>query len=106
MRLLEILLALEASESERLNARSITFLQAPEAKNREGGIVWDQQDEVEGMFDSFGNPFVVFMNIEFEDTLVLIWGGEEVRLRGKQVAVASAGADGVEGTEDDVKTWN
>lgn len=46
------------------------------------------------------------MNIEFEDTLVLIWGGEEVRLRGKQVAVASAGADGVEGTEDDVKTWN
>ncbi|MEM9236967.1 MAG: hypothetical protein AAGB14_09320 [Verrucomicrobiota bacterium] len=105
IKLLEILLALETQDAQTQNSRSIVFFQAPEAKGGRGGIEYVGNDSVGGLYDSFGNPFTVVMNTGFVDTLEFEWGGKPVRLRGKQVAVMSVGKDGVEGTKDDVKTW-
>ena len=102
--LLRILLALEKRGGQ--NDRSVIFLQGKEAKDQRGGIDYGDGDTVEGVYDAFGNPYTVILNADYEDELVFQWGGREVRLRGKQVAVWSVGKDGIEGTEDDARSWN
>jgi hypothetical protein len=105
-KLLEILLVMEGPQPEPQNGRSVIFLQGKEAKGRKDGIAYGPDDSVEGVFDVFGNPYTVVLNSEYEDELVFQYGGQSVKLRGKQVAVWSVGEDGKEGTKDDLKSWN
>ncbi|MEP4078616.1 type II secretion system protein [Haloferula sp.] len=103
-KLLQVLLALDGAED---NTRSIIFLQAPEAKGKRGGIGYEGSgDNVEGMWDPFGNPFTVILNTEYEDRLTFSYGSQTVNLRGKQVAVYSPGGDGELNTTDDIKSWD
>ncbi|MEM1084401.1 MAG: prepilin-type N-terminal cleavage/methylation domain-containing protein [Verrucomicrobiota bacterium] len=106
VQLLQVLLALEPQGNNTQNSRSITFLQAPEAKGKKGGIVYSGADNADGLYDPFGNPFTVVLNSNFEDTLEFQFDGRPVRLRGKQVAVYSPGGDREEGTPDDITSWN
>ena len=85
---------------------NIIFLQGREAKGKKGGIAYGKNDEILGVYDPFGNPYRVILNSANKDTLDFEYGGQQVRLRGKQVAVWSVGGDGIEGTKDDARSWN
>jgi prepilin-type N-terminal cleavage/methylation domain-containing protein len=106
VKLLEILLGMEGSGSDVENTRGVVFLQGKEAKGRKGGIDYGSGDTVEGLYDPFGNGYTVVLNNDYEDTLQFSFGGQQVRLRGKQVAVYSFGGDGKPNTPDDIKSWN
>ena len=103
--LLQILLGLGGDSGEIDNTRQLIFLEGKEATGRRGGIVFTGGDNVEGLFDPFGNPYTVILNTDFEDTLSFSFGSEQVRLRGKQAAVYSRGADEEFNTADDIKSW-
>ena len=104
--LLEILSGVERQGEKVQNERSIIFLQGREAKGKKGGIAYGKNDEILGVYDPFGNPYRVILNSANKDTLDFEYGGQQVRLRGKQVAVWSVGGDGIEGTKDDARSWN
>jgi len=104
--LLRILLAQESESGDLENKRSVVFLNAKQAKAERGGVEYGSGGgSVEGMYDAFGNPFRVFMNVDYEDELVFSYGGKSYRLRGEQAAVASPGADMEAGNSDDVLTF-
>ncbi|MGB6221320.1 hypothetical protein [Haloferula sp.] len=105
-KLLEILLNMEGSLPEAQNVRSVIFLQGKEAKGGKDGIAYTADDSPEGLFDSYGRPYTVILNSDKKDTLKFRYGDQTIRLRGKQAAVWSVGKDGIEGTNDDVKSWN
>jgi len=104
-RLLEILLGQENPGGDMENSRSIVFLNSKEAKGRKGGVYYGGGNTVQAMYDSFGNPFQIFLNTEYDDELSFSVGGRQYRLRGKQVAVYSPGGDMEEGNSDDIKTF-
>lgn len=113
--LLEILFAIEDGEDESLqNPRRIRYLTAKEGNNSKDGIIFNQTgDQVEGMFDSWGRPFYIWMDYDYDERLDFspsVDGAPTLRqatLNGKRVAVFSLGVgepgDAKEGTL--VKTW-
>ena len=105
-KLLEILLGLEGTGSSVENTRSVIFLQGKEAKGNKGGISYGSGDTVEGVYDPFGNGYTVILNTDYADSLDFQFGKEQVKLRGKQVAVYSYGGDKQPNTPDDIKSWN
>jgi hypothetical protein len=105
-KLLEILLGLEGSGKDVQNTRSVIFLQGKEAKGKKGGIDYGSGDTVEGLYDPFGNGYTVILNTDYADSLDFQYGSQQVRLRGKQVAVYSFGGDKEPNTPDDIKSWN
>jgi hypothetical protein len=106
VKLLKVLLAMESTGSEVQNERGIAFFQGKEAKGRKGGIDYGDDDSIVALYDPFGRPYRVVVNSDCKDTSVFEDAGQQVRLRGKQVAVWSAGRDGIEGTKDDARSWN
>ncbi|MFZ9941581.1 MAG: type II secretion system protein [Luteolibacter sp.] len=112
--LLKVLLGMEdASAANRLNPRSIKFLSAKEGKGRKDGLIYNSTGtDVDGMFDPWGGPFNVIMDLDYDEKLVGVQpkgsGSQSVTLNGRRVAVWSDGADGVSASgksADDVKTW-
>jgi prepilin-type N-terminal cleavage/methylation domain-containing protein len=105
--LLKILLAEEGDGSDIENTRQVVFLEAKEAKAKRGGIDFGSggNGEAQGMYDPFGNPFTVVMNLDYEDSLKFSVGGKQYTLRGKNVAVFTPGADQKLGTSDDITTF-
>lgn len=106
--LLRILLAEEAGQRDLDNSRKVRYLEVKEGKSNRGGLIRSKsgQQSPEALYDPFGNPFTVVLNLDYEDELRFSMGGKQFRLRGKNVAVYSPGADGEEGTSDDVTTFN
>ena len=110
--LLQVLLGQEGTGSDVENTRSVIFFTGKEAKSRKkGGIVYGSGNTVEGLYDPYGNPYQVLLNIDYEDILTGSFSGPDggsvnVDLRGRQVAVFSAGGDRLAGTLDDIKTWD
>lgn len=98
--LLEALLGAKAQ-----NPRGIVFLSLPEAKNGKGGIVFDKSYVAQGLFDIWGRPLRVVLNVDDEDPFRFFHGGKETSLPATTCAVWSVGKDGVDGTKDDVKKW-
>lgn len=91
------------------NPRSINFLSIKEGKNGIGGIVYNSSNEPTGIFQPFKNPdtgdpvpYTIFMS--YDDPLKVSWGNGK-DLRGEVVAVAAPGADGEEGTIDDITSF-
>lgn len=108
IRLLEILLAEEGTGSDVENSRQVVFLEAKEAKGKRGGLDFGSSGgsgSVQGMYDPFGNPYTVVMNVDYENSLQFNFGGRTYNLRGRNVAVYSPGADKQEGTQDDIRTF-
>ena len=104
--LLKVLLALEGSGNNIENTRSVIFLQGKEAKGNKGGIDYGSGDTVEGVYDPFGNGYTVILNTDYADSLDFQFGSQQIKLRGKQVAVYSPGGDKKLNTPDDIKSWN
>ncbi|MBK1826499.1 prepilin-type N-terminal cleavage/methylation domain-containing protein [Haloferula rosea] len=107
VQLLTILLGDEGTGSDSENPRQVVFLEAKEAKAKKGGIDYGSGSggSAQGMYDPFGNPFNVVLNTNYDDTLSFSYGGKQYNLRGRNVAVYSAGADQEEGTVDDITTF-
>ena len=105
-KLLEILLGLEGETGRVQNTRGNKYLPAKETKTRSKGLLYSSSGRsVEGLFDAWGSPFTVELDINLEDRLRFSMGSRQVTLNGRKVAVYSPGADKKLGTEDDVKTW-
>ena len=107
VRLLTILLGSEGhSGPPQQNPRATKYLSVKETKTKVKGLLYDASGKsVVGLYDSWGNPYVVELDVDNDQCLRLRIGAGTVELKGKRVAVYSAGADKKLGTSDDVKGW-
>jgi general secretion pathway protein G len=105
-KLLEILLGLEGDTGKVQNPRNNKFLNVKETKTNSKGIRYSSSGRsVEGLWDDWGNPFVIELDTQYEERMRFNHGGKQVTLNGRRVAIYSAGPDKKEGTEDDIKSW-
>jgi len=96
-----------------LNPRGLKFLSAKEGKSNKNGLIYNSSStDVTGMFDPWGGPFNVMMDLDYDEKLVGVQpkgaGNSPANLNGRRVAVWSDGADGISASgkaADDVKTW-
>ncbi|MCX6879242.1 MAG: type II secretion system protein [Verrucomicrobia bacterium] len=106
VKLLNILLGLEPDSDRMQNKRSIKLLSAKETKTKTKGLLYHSSGRtVEGFYDSWGNPFTVWLDIQYDDRLRVSLGDKITILNGRKVAVCSPGADKKFGTADDIKSW-
>lgn len=102
---------LMAEGNTDLNSRKIVFLNVNMAKGGRGGLI-DNGGSLQ-LVDSWGNPFYVIMDTNFdnkianpdlqsEDRGVSQNAPQSLRTR---VAVFSYGPDGKQGTKDDIVSW-
>jgi prepilin-type N-terminal cleavage/methylation domain-containing protein len=114
--LLKVLLGLETVPvDQRLNPRGIKFLSVKEGKANKNGIIYDATGAtVDGMYDPWGGPFNVILDLDYDEKVAPApSAGGGATLNGRRVAVWSNGADntGLSGntgrgkSTDDVKTW-
>ena len=103
LKILEVLTGLE----DQINTRKVKYLTVKDGKANKDGIIYSKSGkEVLGLYDPWGNTFVMVLDTNYEDRLkVKVGSSGEVILNGKRAAVYSAGADKKLGTSDDVKTW-
>jgi hypothetical protein len=88
------------------NPRGIKYLNVREAHAKAKGLLYDPSGKsVVGLYDSWGNPFIVELDVDNQGCVRPQLGSGTVELKGKRVAVYSAGCDRKLGTADDVKTW-
>lgn len=90
------------------NPRGVPFLVVETGKHRKkGGLIFESgmSSPVVGLFDTWGNPFRVILDDDYDEVLRFTYGGKPEVVHGQRVLVASRGADGIEGTKDDVKSW-
>lgn len=107
--LLEALLGLD----EKLNPRGVKFLSVKEGKGKRDGIVYSANgNSVEGLFDPWGGPYNVIMDLDYDEQVrPEPSAGGARNLNGRRVAVWTDGADNAPGSgnrnkpADDVKTW-
>ncbi len=105
--LLTVLLGKEETGDKMQNPRHIPFLNVTVSKNKKkGGLVYSSGPNpvIEGLYDAWGNPFRVIVDSDLDGTLRFDCGGKPVTLK-KAAAVISPGPDGIEGIEEDVKSW-
>ncbi len=100
-----------------MNPRGLNFLSLKEGRvdaltGGKDGIVYNDAGDVIGVFDFWGNPFNVVIDVNFEERLEFtpdpaeIDGAQEIRLNGRRVAVYSPGAEEGEGTVRSMaKSW-
>lgn len=93
------------------NTRGIKFLSVTEGKNGINGIIYDDDGDVTGMYDPWGGPYHLMLDLDYDEKIAPVTAAEATPklLNGRRVAVWSNGADGTDGiggkAEDDVKTW-
>ena len=100
-------------EDKTLNPRGIKFLSANEGKANKNGLIYNSSGtEVTAMFDPWGGPYNVILDLNYDEKLEAVQpkgaGNKPSTLNGRRVAVWSDGADGVSASgkaADDVKTW-
>lgn len=106
---LRILLGREELGESIQNEKQISFTKFKVNKtNNEGGLVYTNGGLgplPQGLYDAWGNPFIVFLRPNKSSGLAFSYGGKTFVLKDRLAAVASLGADGKEGTSDDVLTW-
>lgn len=97
---------------ESLNPRGVRFLSAKEGRRQgEGGrdgLVYGDGNNVRGLYDPWGNPYTVILDVNYEERLTFTTpDNRSVTLNGRRVAVYSPGVpDGEQVTTSDlVKTW-
>ena len=108
VRLLSILLGDEKPDGtgKAQNPRASKYLNVRETHTKANGLLYDRSGKsVVGLYDSWGNPFVVELEVDNTESLRPQLGSRVVNLKGRRVVVYSAGPDKTLGTPDDVKTW-
>ncbi len=105
-KLLAILLGIEGNPETAQNPRGIKFLTVREAVSGSLGLRYAPSGESpEGLFDAWGNPLTVVLNVSNEDALRFTVGSKSFVLENCRVAVFSPGPDKKPGTRDDIATW-
>lgn len=105
--LLTVLLGMETESPEMKNPRAIKFLPVKEGEGRKDGLIYDETyHRIEGLFDGWGRPYVVMMDVTNKGALRFNHGSGAIELPGKLVAAYSTGADGKAGTRDDIRSWD
>ena len=90
-------------EDATTNTRNVKFLSVKEVKK---GSKKDGLDYTDfKLYDPWGNALTIYLDSEYTEKLTVSFGGKDVELNGRRVAVSSVGADKKAGTNDDVKTW-
>ena len=88
------------------NTRHVKFLSVKEGKKKRGGLIYAADGRsVEGLYDSWGFPYTVEIDTDYNETLEFKRGSKIETLKARIVAVHSPGPDGKQGTRDDVTTW-
>ncbi len=106
--LLTILLGQEMSDGagKVQNPRATKYLNVRETHAKSRCLLYDPSGEsVVGLYDFWGNPFIVELDVDNQGYVRPQLGSGTVELKGKRVAVYSAGRDRKLDTADDVKTW-
>ena len=109
--LLEILSGIEKGPSDDAqNPRKIRFLTTKEGSGKKGGVIYDSSgEEIEGMYDSWGQPYYIWLDYDYDERLDFTPQGlsSTTKLNGKRVAVYSLGVDtpGEVKNSDLVKSW-
>lgn len=105
--LLRVLLGVEAPGASEQNPRQINFLSVREAAGKRNGVFYSDTDDLpRALYDAYGRPLRVALNLSGGDPFMVRYDGRDVALRGAMAAVWSVGKDGVEGTKDDVRSWS
>jgi hypothetical protein len=103
---LTILLDYEEPTGNLQNERGIRFLNVKEVRGFKGGLRFVPGTNMpDGLFDPWGNPYVVLLDQGDTGNLHFKHGSKTVDLPKKRVAVFSPGKDRIAGNADDVKTW-
>ena len=106
VKFLTILLGLDENAPPLVNTRAIKFLSVKEGKSRRNGLIYGASgNAVDGLFDSWGNPYTVELDSQYREHLHFIIGKRSIDLKGRRVAAYSPGPDHKLGTSDDVRTW-
>lgn len=106
IRLLTILLGMEDPAGKMQNSRAVKFLSVREGKNKRKGLIYSEDGKsIEGLFDAWGNGYVVELDTRNEGRLHFNLGTKTIDLKDRLVAVYSPGPDKKPGTSDDVRTW-
>ncbi|MCP5557425.1 MAG: hypothetical protein H7A55_06695 [Verrucomicrobiaceae bacterium] len=95
-----------------LNPKEIRTLDAPIGMNNRGGLI-DAGDGKWSLYDSWGNPYRVIMDIDYDNVIPNPdVKNSDPKIRSEappelptQVMVYSAGPDGVFLTKDDIVSW-
>jgi prepilin-type N-terminal cleavage/methylation domain-containing protein len=111
--ILEVLARLEADNDDMQNERKINFLSLKEAQNgnRDGIVYSSTGDAVSGLYDSWGQPFYIVIDYNYDGRLdfdIETTGySKNVKLNNKHIAVYSLGTDSPTDAEPKhlVKTW-
>lgn len=106
---LTTLLGIETGTS-LLNPRMVKFLSVREGKNNKNGIILNTTGTtVTGLFDPWGGPYKMMLDVNYDEKLTFTpTGGKAVNLNGRRVAAWSEGADYKDANlpGDDVISWN
>jgi len=82
------------------------LLSVKETKEKSGGLHFNSTGRAaEGLYDSWGNPFTVELDVKYEERLRVSIGSKTTILNGRRCAIYSPGQDKKFGTADDIKTW-
>jgi prepilin-type N-terminal cleavage/methylation domain-containing protein len=110
--LLKVLLGMDEGGTTPKNSRAVKFLSVREGKSNKGGLIYSTNGaNISGMFDPWGGPYQVMLDLDYDEKLLVKpkgAGAQSKTLNGRRVAAWSDGADGVTGTgkvSDDVITW-
>jgi len=108
---LNVLLGQEGGGANVLNPRGIRFLSVREGSGRRNGLIYSGGgNTIEGLYDPWGGPFFVRLDLDYDERVTVqpAAGGSRT-LNGRRVAVWSNGADFVSSppgsAADDVRTW-
>ena len=105
VKFLNVVMGIETGANPQ-NTRGVKFLSPPQGKDKQGGLIYDSSGKsVAGLYDSWGNPYGVVLDTDFDERLQFQWGDQSVDLKGRRAAVFSAGPDRKLGTSDDIRTW-
>lgn len=105
-KLLTTLLGIEESSGSVRNRRQIKFLSVREGTSKRNGLIYSADGRsIEGLYDVWGNPFTVELDINNDELLHFSLGSKTIDLKNRRIAVYSPGEDQKLGTSDDIKTW-
>jgi prepilin-type N-terminal cleavage/methylation domain-containing protein len=97
-------------EDDTNNPRGIRFLSVKEGKNNKNGLIYGSGgSSVQGLYDPWGGPFFVMLDLNLDEKVTIpagvLNGGRT--LNGRRIAVWSRGADYRDNNKsnDDVITW-
>lgn len=109
LNVLRVLLAQEGTGSTILNTKGVRYLDIKTAKARKAGVVFDGGGtNVTGMFDAWGDPLWIAFDEDYNDEIlnpIPNTPTDPQIIRGMKAIVYSYGADRVEKTKDDVRSW-